>query len=250
MTSYTHAAMQYAPWRRDIAWWIVLIQGLVLGGIGLYALFGAGAARTLVLLLGIYVLIHSLWIIFTAWRRPAESRAMLQLVSSGAGLLAGAVVVFQSFFASIPEVAALAVFALGLITTGVLGVLASFGIRRTSGFPWGVMVRGLIDLGLGAYIVYALRMQAANTEGAVSAVSVIGWLGTIGGVLLIAYAIFLYTRTSRGNQGNSSPASTSGAATKPASESSRATPTPETEAPPAVEQSSGSSGDSSPPTQG
>jgi hypothetical protein len=189
--SYTQTAMQYAPWRRDIAWWIVLIQGIVFGGIGLYALVGDGAGQTIVMLLGLYALIHSLWIIFSSWRRPAESRALLQLVSAGVGLLAGAVVVFHSYFVNLPWTGALVVFALGLIITGLLGFLASFVIRQGTGFAWGVMVRGLIDLGLGLYLGYALRNQTGETAGAVT---LIGWVGTIGGVLLIGYSIFLFMK--------------------------------------------------------
>ena len=34
---------QQAPWRQGVAWWVVLIQGLLLLGLGLYILFRQGA---------------------------------------------------------------------------------------------------------------------------------------------------------------------------------------------------------------
>ncbi len=202
--SYTQSAMKYAPWRRDIAWWIVLIQGIVFGAIGLYAVFGAGAGQTIVMLLGLYALIHSVWIVFSSWRRPAESRALLQLVSAGVGLLAGAVVVFHSYFLNLDWIGALVVFALGLFLTGILGFLASFVVRG-NGFAWGVMVRGLIDLALGLYLGNALRNQAAEGETA-GAITLIGWLGTIGGVILIGYAIFLFMNGRKAKQAESASA--------------------------------------------
>ncbi len=222
------AATRYAPWRRDIAWWIVLIQGIVFGGIGLYALFGDGAGKTIVMLLGLYALIHSLWIVFSSWRRPAESRALLQLVSAGVGLLAGTVVVFHSYFVNLPWVGALVIFALGLFITGVLGFLASFVVRQGAGFAWGVMVRGLIDLGLGLYLGYALRNETGETA---SAVTLIGWVGTIGGLLLIGYAIFLFMNERKAKEAESAAATQS---VQPAATTPAATPAPMPAAPQSV----------------
>jgi uncharacterized membrane protein HdeD (DUF308 family) len=221
MSSSYKAVAKYAPWRRDIAWWVVLIQGLILAGIGLFALISESeAVVTLVYLLGIYALIHSIWVIVTSLRRPAESRSALQLVGAGIGLLASIVLVLNSYLTLIDPQPAVAVFAIGLLLQGLLNAVASLGIRQPSGFAWGVMVRGLIDILLGAYLIYALRSLAADAEGGVGLVRVIGWAGAIGGAALIIYAIVLWRngRKAKEAPSASAPASATAAPTAPAAE--------------------------------
>ncbi len=235
MSSSYKAVSQYAPWRRDIAWWVVLIQGIILGAIGLFALIAEDSAGiTLVYLLGIYALLHSLWVIFSSLRRPAESRSALQLVGAGIGLLASIVLVLNSYLTLIDPQPAVAVFAIGLVLQGLLSTFASLGIRQPAGFAWGVMVRGVIDILLGSYLIYALRELAAGVEGGAGLVGVIGWAGTISGAALIIYAIILWRNGRKAKEASAAPVQVSAPAAatvapaveaKPAA-TADATPTP------------------------
>lgn len=236
MSSGYKAVSQYAPWRRDIAWWVVLIQGIILGAIGLFALLAEDEAGvTLVYLLGIYALLHSLWVIVSSLRRPAESRSALQLVGAGIGLLASIVLVLNSYLTLIDPQPAVAVFAIGLVLQGLLSALASLGIRQPTGFAWGVMVRGVIDILLGAYLIYALRELAAGAEGGTGLVRAIGVAGTIGGAALIIYAVVLWRNGRKAKEAPSASVSAPAAATA----APTAPTAPAAEAKPAATASSG-----------
>ena len=68
-SSINDTVQQYAPWRKGIAWWVVLLQGLVLLAIGGYALWDANsAARIIIFGLGIYLLAIGLGTIISAMR--------------------------------------------------------------------------------------------------------------------------------------------------------------------------------------
>ena len=223
MSSSYKVVSQYAPWRRDIAWWVVLIQGIILASIGLFALLANDEAGiTLVYLLGIYALLHSIWVIISSLRRPAESRSALQLVGAGVGLLASIVLVLNSYLTLIDPKPAVAVFAIGLVLQGLLSAFASLGIRQATGFAWGVMVRGVIDILLGAYLIYALRALVAGAESGTGLVRVIGLTGTIGGAALIIYAIVLWRNGRKAKEAlstsTSAPAAATTAPTAPAVE--------------------------------
>lgn len=72
MSSSYKVVSQYAPWRKDIAWWVVLIQGLIFqrASVCLRLIAEDSAGITLVYLLGMYALLHSFWVIFSSLRHP------------------------------------------------------------------------------------------------------------------------------------------------------------------------------------
>ena len=69
------AAKQLAPWSTRIPWWVVLIEGVVLGAIGLVAVFNTqGANVTLVLALSAGLVVAGLLQIWGIFRESVPEK--------------------------------------------------------------------------------------------------------------------------------------------------------------------------------
>ena len=151
-------AQQYAPWRKGIAWWVVLLQGLLLLAIGGYALWSTkSAARVVVLGFGLYLIATALWTIIQSMRGRDIGLSVFGLLAAGGGLVAG-ISVSLPFLFSKPEAYAPSFFTFGvaLITIGILTLLSAFVEKPETGVVWQTLVRGVIWLLFGAYLVYAV----------------------------------------------------------------------------------------------
>ena len=49
-STVSHTAKSAAPWRKGVPWWLVLIEGIILAGVGFYMFFGSSS--TLVVMMG------------------------------------------------------------------------------------------------------------------------------------------------------------------------------------------------------
>ena len=49
-STVSHTAKSAAPWRKGVPWWLVLIEGIVLAGVGLFMFFGSSS--TMVVIMG------------------------------------------------------------------------------------------------------------------------------------------------------------------------------------------------------
>ena len=181
-----------APWK--VAWWIVLVEGIIALVVGLYVLAQPQQARTwLAQLIGAYVLINSGFAIYAGFSGsgvPGEQP--FRLVVGGIGLVTGLLALSQLRLGTIDTPAAITVLGVGLLLVGVVelvGLIIGRGARLT---PWGRVVGGGLHLLLGVLLLYASR--TGSTE------SALVWLGVVGivaGALLVIYAIMLYRRPDR-----------------------------------------------------
>lgn len=88
-SSLNDTVQEYVPWRKGIAWWVVLLQGLVLLGIGGYALWDTNGRRTIIFGLGIYLLAVGIGTIVSAMRGRSAGLSVFGLLAAGGGLVAG-----------------------------------------------------------------------------------------------------------------------------------------------------------------
>lgn len=155
---FTDAVQQYAPWRRGVAWWVVLIQGLALLGVGAYAYFvTSSAALVIVLGIGLYLVATGLWTVIQAMRGRDAGLSVFGLLAAGGGLVAGISVSLPYLF-SAPQAFAPGFFAFGvaLVVIGILTLMAAFVERPEAGIAWTTMLRGVVWAALGSYLVYAV----------------------------------------------------------------------------------------------
>ena len=83
-TSATDVAQRIAPWRPDIPWWAVGIQGIVALVLGLWLLINQGAGDPVVAALGVALLL-----VAGAWAWSAMRSDLPQVVLGWRGLRAG-----------------------------------------------------------------------------------------------------------------------------------------------------------------
>lgn len=185
----TDTVQQYAPWRRGIAWWVVLIQGLILLAIGGFALWSPNsAAKVLVLGIGIYLAAIGLWTIVQTMRGRDGGLSVFGLLAAGGGLVAGiSVSVAYMFAASTSFGTIFFIFGVSLITIGILTLLAAFVERPEAGIVWMTMLRGIMWAALGGYMIYAV-LNGVNEP------KVVQWIAIaflVLGALLAIFSVIL-----------------------------------------------------------
>jgi uncharacterized membrane protein HdeD (DUF308 family) len=188
-TGFGNEVQKYAPWRRGVAWWVVLIQGLLLLGIGGYALWDtSSAARIIIFGLGIYLVAIGLGTIVQAMRGRGSGLSVFGLLAAGGGLVAG---ISVSLLYLVREEGVFApgffIFGVALITVGVLTLLAAFVERPEAGIVWATLLRGVIWIGLGSYLVYAILSGQSEPD-------LVRWIAIgllVLGALLAFYSIVL-----------------------------------------------------------
>jgi len=138
--------------------------------------------------LGIYLLAIGLGTIISAMRGRGSGLSVFGLLAAGGGLVAGISVsllyLINTDTAFLPG---FFTFGVALITIGILTLLAAFVERPESGIVYATLVRGLVWLALGSYLVYAIISNVAQPK-------LIQWIAIgllVLGALLSAYSILL-----------------------------------------------------------
>jgi uncharacterized membrane protein HdeD (DUF308 family) len=193
MTEQAKAMFQRGlPWRRGAAWWLVGVEGLILTLIGIYVLVAPDSARDNVrALFGWFLLVNNGLIAFAGLRAANLPNLVspYRMLSAGVGLTTGLIIVLEPVSDFLDADAAKYILAIGLLSIGLIGLVAAVITRFTTGsFREGLPVGSLIYFALGAVFLYNVRHDALNPR----------WFGAaalIGGGLAIAFAYTLYRNT-------------------------------------------------------
>ena len=181
-------AAQNAPWSEGVSWWVVLIQGLILLGLGLFILLAPDTAnKTVVQLLAVFLLVSGLLDAFQGIDGRVTPRAMpYHMLSAGSAITVGIIVLLDMWqdFMSVQGDAV--VISIGLLLFGIMGLIIWIlgGERGDRGFLNLVLPIGALALG-GVALYSRLEMGA----------TVVRWLGIIAvllGVLLLVQTFVLY----------------------------------------------------------
>jgi uncharacterized membrane protein HdeD (DUF308 family) len=192
------AAKGLAPWRTSLPWWVVLIEGIVLAGVGLWTVFDPGGANvTLALLLSVGLVVAGatqFWSIM----RSGVSEKIDSLVSARAAVAvyAGLLVLILYFIeGALTRVAGFAVFGSAALVYGVLAlvqVIRSGGSSRRQ-----ALVEFLLFTAVGVITLWGLW---AGGENIVAAIRIVGWILLIGGAALIGLAIWRWQKGDEADQ--------------------------------------------------
>lgn len=180
---------QAAPWRQGIAWGLVLIEGIVALGIGIYMLAQPATAQGIVrVLIGIIFLVSGVLRIYAGFRDTARSNPMtpFRLLSGGVGLTVGLLVVLEPFTAFLTEDAARLILAFGLLVYGLIGLVGALLARK--GGALAMTIISVLDIVFAILLFYNAKTHAVSIE-------VFGAIAIIFGLLLVGYALVL-----RGNR--------------------------------------------------
>jgi len=186
-TSATEAAQRMAPWRPDIPWWAVGIQGIVALLLGLWLLINQGAGDQVIAVLGIVLLL-----VAVAWAWSAMRSDLPQVVlgwrglRAGVGIAVGVLLVLDFLLEYLAGSAALVVVAVGLMIVGAIGAAEWYAGRERMGWRWPSVVGSAAAVAFG-FVVLASRLQAAPIFLQVIALGLI-----VVGVLLLVRAGLLF----------------------------------------------------------
>jgi uncharacterized membrane protein HdeD (DUF308 family) len=193
------AAKQLAPWSTKIPWWVVLIEGLVLGAIGLMSVFNPeGANVTIALALSAGLVVAGLAQFWGIFRETVPEKIDSAVAARAAvAVYAGLLVLILYFLGddnltSQPILTRIAGYAIFTTAALVYGLLALVQVVRTSGSS---RRQALIEFLLfGLVGLLGLWGLLAGGENIRTAVQVIGWIFIIGGIALIALAIWRWQK--------------------------------------------------------
>jgi uncharacterized membrane protein HdeD (DUF308 family) len=181
------AAKQLAPWRTALPWWGVLIEGIVVGGVGLLVLLDPGRANinlALALSAGLVVAgIMQFWAILNNQAPEGIDSAMS--ARAAIAVFTGALILLLYFLEEITVRGGMITFGLAAVVYGLLAapvIVGTLGSQRRQ-----ALIEMLIFTAAGAVVIYTLFRgpEALNT-----AVSVAGWIALLGGIALIILAIW------------------------------------------------------------
>jgi uncharacterized membrane protein HdeD (DUF308 family) len=204
-TTAVETAQRVAPWRADIAWWIVGVQGVISLLIGLWLLLNQGAGEPVLAAVGLFVLLIASIQAWSAMRSDLPQAVLgWRGLRAGVTLMTGLVVVLDVPFDVLTVPAALAVMALGLFLAGLLGVIEWFAGRDAMRWRWPTLIGPAVSLAFGVILMVS-RLQAAPVF-----LQVVTGAAIVLGVLLLARAAILL-REERLRRGTGSVAAASSA---------------------------------------
>ena len=172
---------QVKPWSKRAPWWMLLIEGILALGLGIYALVVPEQAQGMVLLgIAIVLAVNGLITLFGYLRGRRQGN--LSLIRGSIGLVVGLIVILMPIFSFGSQLTAAWILAIGLILAGVMAFLAVFMEAKAT--RWGNLLVAILFLILGGAIVYNITTDA-------SIVQVAAWVLLAFGLLLTAYSFFV-----------------------------------------------------------
>jgi uncharacterized membrane protein HdeD (DUF308 family) len=182
-TNAIDTAHRVAPWRADIAWWIVGVQGVTSLLLGLWLLVNQGAGEPVLAVVGLFVLLVASIQAWSAMRSDLPQAVLgWRGLRAGVSLMTGLVVVLDAALDVLTVPASLSVMALGLLLAGLLGVTEWFVGRDEMRWRWPTLLGPAVSLAVGAILI-ASRLQAAPVF-----LQVIAGVAVVLGVLLLVRA--------------------------------------------------------------
>ena len=181
-------ARSVLPWQKGAAWWVVLLEGIFLTGLGLYMFF---ARSPTYILLG-WVIALSLGIsgglrVYLAYQMKGDEKARLWTLIHGAiGLIAAILVVFILFLGVYLQSLGLTILGLGCLGYGAVGLYmllskSSYNLRRVE------LIGTIFYLVIGALML----LQVLGVGTLVTMIHWINLLILVAGVVLVLWAFIL-----------------------------------------------------------
>lgn len=190
------AALREAnPFRKGMAWWIVMLEGLVVLGIGIYVATHPNAGTRIVLLLGAYLLLVSIERTLNGFRdRIPQVVLGERMLRAGIGLTVGLLIVLNAWQGFMTATASLVILSLGWLLIGLIGIWEWVIASRQLGMGMGAIIFPSI------YTAFGLLMLGSRLSMGPMLMQILGYVAILGGVGLLGFAFMLYRKA------NASPA--------------------------------------------
>ncbi len=181
------ALRQVRPWRAGMPWWVILLEGLIALGIGIYVLMAPNAGNSIVLLLALYLLVVHVERAIIGFRSRIPAAILAErMLRAGIGVTVGLIIVVDALVPFINPPAPLVILSLGWLLIGAIGI-----------WEW-VSARAELGLGLGALVfpvvsaLFGLLMLASRLALGPLVLQSLAIVGIVAGIALLGYAFMLY----------------------------------------------------------
>ncbi len=177
-------ARQLAPWKSSLPWWVAVVEGIVIGIIGLLIILDPTTANARVSLVLAAALLISGFFQFLDLNRQRVPESVDGTMGARAGIamFAGLIVILLSWFDLLTLRGGLVVLGLGSLVYGLLGFLVVFNAsgaqRRVA------LVESLFYAAVGALAFWGLF---GGAEEITTAVTILGWLALLAGIGLAVF---------------------------------------------------------------
>jgi len=181
------ALRQVRPWRAGMPWWVILLEGLIALGIGIYVLMAPNAGNSIVLLLALYLLVVHVERAIIGFRSRIPAAILAErMLRAGIGVTVGLIIVVDALIPFINPPAPLVILSLGWLLIGAIGI-----------WEW-VSARAELGLGLGALVfpvvsaLFGLLMLASRLALGPLVLQSLAIVSIVAGIALLGYAFMLY----------------------------------------------------------
>ncbi len=170
-----------------VSWWAIALRGVAAIAFGVVTfLFPAIALAALVLLFAAYAFVDGVFTLASGLQRRAGGQRDWMLVLGGiAGIVVG---LLTAVVPGITALFLLTLIAVWAILTGILEIVAAYGMRELIRGEWLLAVNGVVSLVFGLYIVFF------PGPGALAVIWQIALYALASGVVLLALAVRLRAR--------------------------------------------------------
>ncbi len=176
---------RFAPWRTNLPWWVVLIEGIVMGIVGILVLLDPQQTSVNVaLFLTIVLIISGVLQLWSALRDKVTPEAESLVTARGSIALFSGIIIWILLYmdALTPDVGRI-IFGLGSLTYGLLGIGVVFNTdgsqRRTT------LIESIFFTIIGLLMIY---VHFAGPDAIVMATRIVGWAALLSGLGLIGLA--------------------------------------------------------------
>ena len=173
-----------APWRRGIPWPIVLVEGIAVGGIGIYMLVSDSASDVVRQLIALILLVNGLLDIIGGFRAEDSMGARYRVLRGSIGATIGAIITLEPFWDFLTNSAARWILGLGFLAIALLGFALLVITREQGGLRLGAAITNL------AFLILAILLFTGS-ESDNTRTTLLGTVAIVLGVLLVVYALYL-----------------------------------------------------------
>lgn len=181
------ALHQVRPWRRGMPWWVVVLEGLIALGIGIYILTQPAAGGQIVLIFAIYLLIINGERALLGFRDRIPPEILAErMLRAGIGLTIGLIIVFDAWQHFMTPPAALVILSLGWLLIGLVGLWEWMSTGKELGLGLGGLISPIVSA------LFGLLMLGSRLALGGPLLQLIGILATVAGVGLLAWGFMIY----------------------------------------------------------
>ncbi|CUS03533.2 membrane protein of unknown function [Candidatus Promineifilum breve] len=183
-----NTAKSALPWQKGIAWWLVLIEGIVLTALGLYMFFAPASANTIIgWIIALTLVVGGAVSLSLSLKAPDKSPARQWTMIHGiVGLAAGGIAILIQLLSGLSLQFALTLLGIGCLAFGGVGLYMLLNkelsaLRRIS------VLSTVLFLLLGGLLL----LQALGVGTLATTLQIINMIILIGGIALIIWAFVL-----------------------------------------------------------